>query len=244
MLRHRITGFLLFLVGLSASAAFCAQDPAPPPATEVSQTSEPEKKEPVNVPADRVQRHHQPAVRRGPDQGDVHVAGHPPVHVSPLERRHRQFLHARQRQRLGVRSLVRAHQEPEHRVLPIVAERHVRGVRSVRVAAMVRIQCVSAGRGRLAHHRVDLPPEELLRAGGPRVLLRPLCADHRRSDLPAADLRRALAALVAPPGGRVLPVDWRRPAVVHLPWDLPRHVQRAGGRFGRHHPFDHRSTAR
>lgn len=45
MLRHRITGFLLFLVGLSASAALCAQDPSPPSPTEVSQTAEPEKKE-------------------------------------------------------------------------------------------------------------------------------------------------------------------------------------------------------
>ena len=47
MLRHRVTGFLVFLVGLSASAALRAQDTAPPPAAEVTQTAEPEKKEPV-----------------------------------------------------------------------------------------------------------------------------------------------------------------------------------------------------
>ena len=45
MVRHRVTAFLLVMAGLSASAAVCAQEPAPPPAAAVSPPAEPEKKE-------------------------------------------------------------------------------------------------------------------------------------------------------------------------------------------------------
>ena len=134
------------------------------------------KEGPRVVPADRVQRHHQPAVGPGLPRRDVHVARHPQVHERPVDRHHPELLHARQRECLGLRALVRAHQEPERRVLPKFRQRHLRSFGSIRAAASVRIRCVAAGRGRLAHDRVDLPPEELLHGSG-------------AADLPAPETR-------------------------------------------------------
>ena len=116
-------------------------------------------------------------------------------------RQHRQLLHARHRQHLGLRALVRARQEPERRLLPDLGPQYLRSVRGISAAHVLRIHVVAARRRGLAHagRRRD-PQVEFLRAGDPGVLLRAVRPAHRRADVSPADQRpqRALQDFPVP----------------------------------------------
>ena len=202
---HRVLTAAAMLC-LATGPALHAQDAAPAAGGRATREHRCGLQGAGEVSADRGERDHQPAVGGGPGRWNAHVPGHPSVPDRPVGRQHRQLLHARQRQRLGLRPLVRARQEPERRLLPELAERHVRGLGPVRVPARSAASMPRCGSARTGAPTAAATPDELLHPGRSRVLLRPLRPDHRRADLPAAEQRRArpFRIRLADPGRPVL----------------------------------------